>query len=527
MNTTRLNILLVEDDPYDQMIFSHNLKKTTFQNSYITSVDSISKALDFLIKNDPDILFVDLGLPDGNGLTLLSKMLDLNNKFSAIVLTGNEDYGLLEQASRFDVIDFLVKSEITFKNLERSIRFALSLRSFYSHKVKMENQLHQAMRMETIGRFAGGIAHDLNNKFAIIGANLDFLPSCKEDDDLFKKRLSSALAALDQGAALVKQLLAYGRGQELQKKKMDLASCIDKNILLIRSLIRSDIEIEFTCPNTAHTSFYDPGQLDQVLTNLLVNCQDAIGNQPGKIQISLDKIITSKFEGDQSIEKYNRISVADTGSGMTSEEKQRAIEPFFTTKEIGKGTGLGLSVVDGIISQHGGFIRILDNTPKGTILELYIPECDKNVLQNPNTEFKQIPQLKEKKINGTVLLTDDEPTLREIITDCLRSQGCIVIQAEDGVEALNVFKNNFDQIDVVVTDVVMPRMGGKQLADEIRKISSTIPIVFVSGYSRNELTTEDGALPANSVLFEKPFNTNELIKTINDFIDSKEKSMAS
>lgn len=517
-----LSILLLEDNVDDQALFKRNLNKTSFNYAVVTIVETVADALRFLQKNEVDITFVDFNLPDCEGIEVLSQVVRNKRAASVIVLTGNEDLRLLENSSQFEISDFLVKSEINVKNLERAIRYSLSWRKFQIEKSEVESQLHRAMRMETIGRFAGGIAHDLNNKLAIVTANIDLLASCKDDQQLFDKRVNSIKNAICLSVTLLKQLLAFGRGQELQKESVDLRHWIGKSINLIRPLIRSDIDLAIEMPDEELISFVDVGQLDQVITNLVANSKDAIGEKSGKILVRLEVADSSDlvcFKDQTCFKEYNKLSVIDSGKGMTSEEKQRAMEPFFTTKDLGQGTGLGLSVVDGIISQHNGFIKIEDNFPVGTAIRLYFPRFTKNkdILTNIESAQEEIPEV----INGTILLVDDETDLRDVTAKLLQSKGLKVIEAEDGQMASEIYEKYKEEINLIITDIIMPNMSGVQLADKIRLSGATVPIIFISGYSKKELTRRDEQLTSNCTSLEKPFDFKLLYSTVFKMLKSK------
>lgn len=362
-----------------------------------------------------------------------------------------------------------------------------------------EEQLRQSQKMEAMGRLAGGIAHDFNNLLTAIKGNaamvLDSLPPGSPDAIC----LQELDAAATRAAGLTRQLLAFSRRQVLQTQVLDLNAIIIEARPLLGRLIREDIEVVVTPDATAPHVRADRSQIDQVLLNLAVNARDAMPHG-GVLSLRTMNVL---FDPARSAiiglprGRYVLLSVSDSGSGMDAETRARIFEPFFTTKERGKGTGLGLAIVYGIVRQSGGAIEV-DTTPgSGATFNVYLPACESCA-----QEIQQPPAGRPKPSNGKrVLVVEDEDAVRRYAVRVLASEGYTVIEAGDGVDALDRWPSD-GGVDVVVTDVIMPRMGGRILVERLRAMRPDLPVVFMSGYAEDPV-----GLPS-ALFLEKPFGAD-------------------
>ncbi|HZS62462.1 MAG TPA: PAS domain S-box protein [Gemmatimonadaceae bacterium] len=358
-----------------------------------------------------------------------------------------------------------------------------------------EEQLRQSQKMEAIGRLAGGIAHDFNNLLTAIKGNaamvLDSLPPGSPDSAC----LQELDAAATRAAGLTRQLLAFSRRQVLQTQVLDLNAIIAEARPLLGRLIREDIEMVVTPDATLPFIRGDRSQFDQVLLNLAVNARDAM---PHGGVLSLRTMNVLLPQGS-----YVLLSVSDNGSGMDADIRNRIFEPFFTTKERGKGTGLGLAIVYGIVNQSGGIIEVDSAPGAGSTFNLYFPVCE-----NCASEVQQAVPGRPKPANGKrVLVVEDEEAVRRYAARVLTTEGYAVVEAVDGVEALDRCQNE-GNVDVVVTDVIMPRMGGRVLVERLRALRPDLPVVFMSGYAEDPI-----GLPS-ALFLEKPFGADAMATAV-------------
>jgi PAS domain S-box-containing protein len=388
--------------------------------------------------------------------------------------------------------------------------------------VKLESQLQHAQRMDEVGRLAGGIAHEFNNLLQVIIGYCEFI---REDDD--KKAIEENLEQIEQASnnamELTGQLLTYSRKSEPQKKDIDVNHVIDNTLKMIRRLIEPDVKFEFFSNEEKIMVFADPGQLEQVLLNLCINARDAMeGN--GNIEIETQLVLEAPEAIEMGIRRdvgqhFALIKITDNGPGISDNLKNRIFEPFFTTKEVGKGTGLGLPIVYAIMKQHGGYVFIDQEYHDGARMLLYLPLSEQEARKEfAKTDVVCQTKLKPEKI--TILIAEDEKTVRHVLTRTLKKVGFNYIEAENGQEALQKFKAHKEKIDMLLFDVMMPELNGKDAYNSIKKISSDIPVLFCTGYS-DELLKKELSANRNVVLLQKPYRSKELIKEIFKLLENK------
>jgi PAS domain S-box-containing protein len=368
-----------------------------------------------------------------------------------------------------------------------------------------EEQLRQSQKMEAMGRLAGGIAHDFNNLLTAIKGNaamvLDSLPP-GSPDALCLQELD---AAATRAAGLTRQLLAFSRRQVLQTQVLDLNAIIADARSLLGRLIREDIEVIVTPDASTPHVRGDRSQIDQVLLNLAVNARDAMPHGGVLSLRTMNVLLEPARAAITGLPpgRYVLLSVSDNGSGMEAETRARIFEPFFTTKERGKGTGLGLAIVYGIVHQSGGAIEV-DTTPgSGATFNVYLPVCESCA-----SEVQQPPADRRRPANGKrVLVVEDEEAVRRYAARVLASEGYTVVEAGDGIEALDRWRSE-GSVDVVLTDVVMPRMGGRLLVERLRALRADLPVVFMSGYA------EDPIGVPSAFFLEKPFGADAMATVV-------------
>jgi len=382
---------------------------------------------------------------------------------------------------------------------------------------KLEAQLRHAQKMESIGTLAGGIAHDFNNILTgIIGyGNLALMTMTGDDPQ--RVRIQHMLEASDRAAHLTKELLLFSRKQALDKKKVDLNLVVGQMEKFLRRVIGDDIEIKTAIGDTKLPVLADSYQIEQVLMNLATNARDSM-LRGGTLVITteaanLDEDFIAAY-GYGKPGTYALITFSDNGAGMDEETQKRIFEPFFTTKDVGKGTGLGLAVVYGIIKQHDGNINVYSESDRGTTFRIYLP------LIADNTE--NVTTLKQKEVPArgteTVLIAEDDDLVREITKNILTEFGYTVIVAVDGEEALRKFKEHADSIQLLLFDLIMPKMSGKDASDEIHKIKPGLKTIFASGYAPDMIQQKASLCPSIH-LIQKPTPPHDLLKMVRDVLD--------
>lgn len=380
-----------------------------------------------------------------------------------------------------------------------------------------EERLQQSQKMESIGTLAGGVAHDFNNLLMVISGNTELVLAKLDPDSLPHQRLVDVEKAADRAATLTRQMLAFSRRQQLERKTINLNETISEILKLLRRTIGADIDMRFEAAGNLSTVFADPAQIEQVVMNLVINARDAMP-QGGKLTIetnnaTLDEAFTHNHPFVES-GNYAQITISDTGMGMDAEILKQIYEPFFTTKEVGKGTGLGLSMVFGIVKQHNGLIEVSSLVGKGTTFNIYLPVDEKAGVID-----EHIVQPTLCRGTETVLVAEDEKSLRKLAHAFLADLGYTVLLARDGVEALKLFQANSEQIDLLLLDVVMPLMGGQEVYEQIRCLGSDAPVIFMTGYS-SEMVQSQFIENSGAPLLRKPYNVEELGRKVRETLEA-------
>ena len=370
-----------------------------------------------------------------------------------------------------------------------------------------ELQLRQSQKLEAVGRLAGGIAHDFNNLLTVIRGYSELLMKT-EISEQSHERLTEIYKAADRASALTRQLLAFSRKQVMKPKVLHLNALVEGTEKMLRRLIGEDVEVSTALsPNVSRISA-DPSQIEQVLINLVVNARDAMP-EGGKITIETANVVLDEAYADLHLAvkagSYVMLAVSDTGVGMDAETRKQIFEPFFTTKETGKGTGLGLSMVYGIVKQSGGNIWVYSEVGKGTTFKIYFPVAEPAAI----APVREATTVFATRATETILLVEDEEMVRNLTTSILAEKGYRVLAARNGDEAIEVANTHRGVIDVLITDVIMPRMNGKQVADVITRKHPKIPVLYMSGYT-DEAIVHHGVLEQGINFIEKPFTSQAL-----------------
>jgi signal transduction histidine kinase/CheY-like chemotaxis protein len=382
----------------------------------------------------------------------------------------------------------------------------------------LQQQLQQSQKMEAIGRLAGGIAHDFNNLLTAITGYCDLiLMSLRPADPLYQHGQEIHKAA-ERATSLTGQLLAFSRKQVISPKLLDLNAVLADMDKMLRRLIGEDIELVTVHRSGLGIVRADPGQIEQVLLNLAVNARDAMPHG-GKLTVETANIDFDESFAEQNPDvcpgAYVMLAVTDTGHGMTEDVKSRVFEPFFTTKPLGKGTGLGLATVYGIVKQNGGHISVYSEPNLGTTFKIFLPRIAQ-ARQDPGSADALPPP---RHGNETILLVEDEEVVRTLVRTVLRRHGYNVLEACHGGEALLTCEQYGDPIHLMVTDMVMPQMGGRQLAERLRPVRPNMRVLYLSGYT-DDTVVRHGILESGTPFLQKPFTPEALARKVREVLDA-------
>jgi two-component system, cell cycle sensor histidine kinase and response regulator CckA len=384
---------------------------------------------------------------------------------------------------------------------------------------KLQTQLLQAHKMESIGRLAGGVAHDFNNMLQTILGNIELTMDELPPGNLLQDRLEEVHKAARRSADLTRQLLAFARKQTIAPKLLDLNDTVSGMLKMLRRLIGEEIELAWIPGADLWSVKIDPAQVDQILANLCVNARDAI-NGTGRISVETKNIDLKILEGIGQAEftpgMYVMISVSDNGCGMSADTLEHIFEPFFTTKGIGQGTGLGLATVYGIVKQNEGFINVTSAPGKGTHIKIYLPRHAGEPAESQVKTHKGILQGGKE----VILMVEDEEAILELNKEVLERLGYVVLDATRPDEALQKVRLYEGDIDLIITDVVLPGMNGNELAERVREIRPEIKILFMSGYTA-DVIAKRGVLEEGFHFIQKPFPLQDLASKVRAVLEGR------
>jgi PAS domain S-box-containing protein len=384
----------------------------------------------------------------------------------------------------------------------------------------LEQQLRQSQKMEAVGRLAGGIAHDFNNLLMVISGYSEFLLDRLGPEPALRGPAQEIASAAGRATSLTRQLLAFSRKQMLAPKILDLNGVVTENLKMLTRMIGEDIDLVMVPAAGLGTVRADAGQIEQVIMNLAVNARDAMP-AGGKLTIETSNVSLdeeyARFHAPLRPGNYVMLAISDTGAGMDSETQSHIFEPFFTTKGP-KGTGLGLSTVYGIVKQSGGYIWVYSEAGRGTTFKIYLPRVAETV-ESPAQIAVPAESVATEPGTETVLLVEDEANLRYLARQYLEKQGYRVIEAADGAVAMQIAVAHEGVIHLLLTDVIMPGMNGRELAQRISEIRPNVKVLYMSGYTENVIG-RDGTLDAGVRLLQKPFTLRDLKSKVREVLDS-------
>src|SRR3989454_2198412 len=398
-------------------------------------------------------------------------------------------------------------------------RFLGAMAVDITERRQLEQQLRQALKMEAVGELGGGVAHDLHKLVTIITGYSDMVLSRIGPEDPMRRDIEQIKKAGDRAHSLTRQLLAFSRRQMLQPKVLDLNAVVSNLEPMLHRLIGENIELAIVLKPGLGQVKADPGQLEQVIMNLTINARDAMPHG-GKLLFETDNATLDEVYARQHIPtqpgSYVRLAVSDTGCGMDEATQSRIFEPFFTTKEQGKGTGLGLSTVYGIVKQSGGYIWVYSEPGQGTTVKIYLPRVAApadSVL--PVTHWSKLPPGTE-----TLLLVEDEPEVRWLVRELLQHLGYTILEARHGIEAQVLSIQHPGPIHLLITDVVMPQMSGREIAEQLTSEHPETKVLYMSGYT-DDAVVRHGVLAAHMAFLQKPFSPEALARKVREVLDGQ------
>ncbi|TFH02508.1 MAG: PAS domain-containing sensor histidine kinase [Calditrichales bacterium] len=385
-----------------------------------------------------------------------------------------------------------------------------------SEKKRLETQLQQSQKLEAIGKLAGGVAHDFNNLLTVIQGYAEMLLLRLEPESPQADQVRQINHAAERAESLTKQLLAFSRKQIMQPKVIDLNLLLENIKDMLERLIGADVEFKVIEASDLGKIKADPGQVEQVIMNLVVNSRDAM-KQGGKLSVEtknsfIDEQYKSQYP-EAAVGQYVELKITDTGTGMDKDTQTHIFEPFFTTKLKGEGTGLGLATVYGIVKQSGGYIYVKSELNKGTTFSIYFPRVDKNLDIETPSESTTVSVYGDE----TILIAEDQPEVRNLMVGALKMYGYNVIEAQNGEEALEVCNGYEGKIDLIITDIVMPKMSGQKLMEKLNPLNPDMKVIFISGYSEEVFSNKSELIPGSNFV-QKPFTPHDILIKVREIL---------
>ncbi|MBA5867985.1 MAG: response regulator [Nitrospira sp. CR1.3] len=517
-----LRLLHLEDNPVDAELVMATLTESGLSCA-TQRVDTRSAFLAALKAGPIDLILADYSLPGFDGISALALARQHAPEVPFLFVSALIGEELAIDAMHQGATDYVLKQRLG--RLVPSVQRALRERDERRERQRAEEalrqsekQFRQSQKMEAVGRLAGGIAHDFNNLLTVIMGYSHVLSAELGPDHPLQEKITETQRAGERAAMLIRQLLAFSRKQPLEPKVLVLNSVISNLEGMLRRLIGADIRLAITLDPSNSQVRADPAQLEQVVMNLVVNARDAM------VKGGILTIETSRVEVTKSPPyhvqplapgEYVKLSVSDTGCGMDRQTQSHVFEPFFTTKEEGKGSGLGLSTVFGIVTQFGGGIDVISRLGHGTRFDLYFPSVEAEIKPEEATPEPGRP----RRGTETILLAEDDPSVRMLVRDELVKLGYRVIEAKNGVEACLLASQQVGSLHLLLTDMVMPGMGGRELANHLSMIKPDLRTLFMSGYT-DDVGILAGQEDGTTGFLQKPFTPEVLAQTIRQLLDA-------
>lgn len=516
-----LRILHLEDNPTDADLVATMLCEDGIQcESH--RVDSRPGFVEALREGGYDLIFADYSVPSFDGASALALAHKLCPEVPFIFVSGTlvEEFAI--DLMHRGATDYIFKQRLgrLVPSVQRTLRELeeRAERKRAEEALRLsERQFRQVQKMEAVGRLAGGLAHDFNNLLTVIMGHSQVLLAELPEGSI-RGKIEEMQKAGERAAALIRQLLAFSRKQALEPKVLCLNTVLTNLDSMLSRLIGEDIQLAIrTDPQEGHVKA-DPGQLEQVIMNLVINARDAMPNG-GLVVVEASQVELSRtpMHHIRPIPPgpYMKLTVTDTGCGMDQETQSHLFEPFFTTKEEHKGTGLGLSTVFGIVMKSGGAIDVWSQVGHGTTFDIYLPRIGSEA--SPPTHTEQFAAI--GRGSETILVVEDEPSVRDLVREELTKVGYRVVEAMNGIEACLVATQHSGQFDLLLTDVVMPGMNGRELAGRLHLIYPNLKVMFMSGYLE-DITTDGPLAQRQTAFLQKPFTPDVLARGVRQLLDA-------
>jgi two-component system cell cycle sensor histidine kinase/response regulator CckA len=514
-----INILMVEDSREDAELIEYEIKKSEL-NYRMYRVETMQQFRNALEESPPDIILSDFNLQTFKAPDLLEITSKSYSDIPVIVVSGAIGEETAVELLKKGVTDYILKQNLT--RLNPSIKRALKdadenkLR-IHMNKKLIENSEHiaQIEKLESIGQLAGGIAHDFNNYLQVIlgHASMCQVKEITKENMIYSMKEISNMAT--KAGILTKQLLLFSRRQNMQPISININDTIQVIAKMLFRLLGENIEIDTTLEGNLNNIYADPIQMEQVIINICVNARDAMPSG-GQLHISTKEVnihgdFNEKFPWIKT-GQYIKLAISDTGMGITDDVKTRLFEPFFTTKEEGKGTGMGLATVYGIVKQHKGFIDIESKINSGSVFNIYLPVSPTQI-----SETEKQNQLSVEGRGKTILFIEDNEDILMVVTEQFKRTGFKVITATNGRDALTAFNAEAANIDLVLTDVILPKMSGIKMYTKIQQTQYSVPFLFVSGFDEDNPEVKE-ILDKGLPFIMKPYSYLELLEKINTLL---------
>jgi signal transduction histidine kinase len=470
----------------------------------------------FQLEKRPDIILSGYIMPRFNGLRAAQLVREHRLDIPFILISGTRGEEIAVEAMQHGATDYLLTDRLA--RLRSAVERALERKRLGDERKQLEEQFIQAQKMEVVGQLAGSVAHDFNNILAVIlGYNEEILIALEPESRLLGYA-QEVRHAVDRAVGLTRQLLAFSRKQPFQPVVLDVNEVVASMDNILKRLLNENIELVITHGREIAAVKADSGYLGQVLMNLVVNARDAMPDG-GKLTIETSQVAMEETDASGGTNgdprEFVALTVSDTGTGMTDEVKRRLFEPFFTTKPKSKGTGLGLATCQTIVKQCGGHLEVQSELGKGTTFTIYLPRIEEAIVRTSISIQGEPP----RRGSETLLLVEDDPCVRHLAVNVLRSQGYDVLSASNGQEGLHVVQDHKGPpIRLAITDVIMPRMGGKVMAEWLKATYPDLKILFTSGYT-DDAISEHGVLEPGVAFLPKPYAPAALYRKVREMLD--------
>lgn len=513
-----IRILLLEESKADADLVSRELRrlKAAYALRHVSVRDEFLRALDDF---PPDLILSDYALPNFNGMTALSLAREKNPEVPFIFISGSIGEENAIEVLKGGATDYVLKSSIqrVLPAVERALRETRDR----EERGRLQEQLRQSQKMETVGRLAGGVAHDFNNILTAISGYSHFLLAAMSADDPKRPDVEEIQKASKRASSLTRQLLTFSRQQIFHLELLDVSAVALEMEKMLRRLLGENMELDVRSAKNLGKVKADQGQLEQVILNLVVNASEAMPNG-GKITLEAADIELgedyARSHPEMQPGPHVMLSVSDTGSGMDSKILSQIFEPFFTTKQFGRGTGLGLSIVYGIVRQSRGGISVASQPGRGTTFKIYLPRAA------DSADSVDLSFVKKKAVPGTppgsetVLLVEDDEIVQKVVGRILTGHGYRVLSPRTTDEALRLGREYKEDIHLLLTDIVMPGMRGYELARHISSARPAVKIIFISGYSETD-AFKDELLRADANFVQKPIDSELLTRKVREALE--------